>query len=298
MERVEITDGLSLSRIVYGMWRLGDDADRSADRVRAKVEACLAQGITTMDQADIYGDYESETLFGAALRADPSLRDRIEVVTKTGICLISGKHPARRVKHYDTSGAYIAAQIEASRRNMGVDVIDVLLLHRPDPLMDHRETGAALDAAVSAGKVRAVGVSNFRPWDCELLQSAMQTRLSLNQIELSLMRTTPFFDGDVAWHQQRDLPLMAWSPLAGGRLVGSRAPATLNAAMQAIAGRHGVDASAVALAWLLRHPARILPVIGTNNLDRLGAAAEALSVDLDRETWFDLLSRATGQEVP
>ena len=298
MERVRFTDDVELSRLVYGMWRLGDDEDRSAARVRAKVEACLEQGITTMDQADIYGDYESDTLFGAALREDPSLRDRIEIVGKCGICLLSDKFPDRRVKHYDTSAEHIRAQIEASRRNMGVDVIDLLLIHRPDPLMDHRETGAALDEAVASGKVRAVGVSNFRRWDWDLLQSAMQTPLVTNQIELSLLAPGSFTNGDVAWLQRMGAPIMAWSPLAGGQLVGSRAPSSLRTMMSHVAQAYAVDVSAVAIAWLLRHPATILPVLGTNNLDRIRDASEALKVDLDRETWFELLTHATGQEVP
>ncbi len=296
MDRIELTEGLSLSRLVYGMWRLGDDPDRSSAHVQAKIEACLEQGITSFDQADIYGDYESEAILGAALRGAPGLRARMEIVTKCDIMLKSQKFPLRRVKHYDTSAAHIEASVHASLKAMGIDEIDLLLLHRPDPLMDHMETGRALDDLVAAGKVRAVGVSNFRPWDWNLLQSAMEAPLVTNQIEIGLMATAPFENGDLAFLQERAIPPMAWSPLGGGRLFAS-APVGLVDALRRIAAEAGVEASAVALAWLLRHPARILPVVGTNRPDRIATLAEALRVEIDRETWFELYERARGREV-
>jgi len=295
MERISLT-GVTLSRIVYGMWRLGDDAETGPAHVQAKIEACLAQGITTMDQADIYGGYTAEGLLGAALRAAPALRDQIEIVTKCDIVAPVGRHAAARVKHYDTSAAHITASVEASLRAMASDHIDLLLIHRPDPLMDAQETGACLDALVASGKVRAVGVSNFRPWDWTLLQSTMTERLATNQIELSLLAHDAFTNGDLAHLQQQDVPPMAWSPLAGGRLL-AEAPAPLRARMDQIGADHGTDWSAVAVAWLLRHPARILPVMGTNSLSRIARLAEATRLDLDRQTWFDLYTLALGHEV-
>jgi predicted oxidoreductase len=297
MERVRIAKGLKFSRIVYGLWRLGDDADTSPRHVQAKIEACLAQGITTFDEADIYGDYESESLFGAALKAAPALKRQIEVVTKCDIMLVSAKFPARRVKHYDTSAAHIAASVDTSLKRMGIERIDLLLIHRPDPLMDPHETGAALDAVVKAGKVRAVGVSNFRPWDFTLLQSAMKARLVTNQIELSLVAHEGFTNGDVAFLQERGLPPMAWSPLGGGSLF-SRSSKKLREALTRIGKAQGVDAAAVAVAWLLAHPARILPVMGTNDLSRIRSLSDAVKVGIDRETWFELYTLAMGREVP
>ncbi|MFN4158768.1 MAG: aldo/keto reductase family oxidoreductase [Gemmobacter sp.] len=296
MERVTLAGGVTLSRIVYGMWRLGDDPDTSPGHVQAKVEACLAQGITTMDQADIYGGYTAEGLFGAALRAAPGLRDRIEIVTKCDIVAPVGRHAGARVKHYDTSPAHVTASVEASLRDMATDRIDLLLIHRPDPLMDHHATGACLDALVGSGKVRAVGVSNFRPWDLSLLQSGMATRLATNQIELSLMAHEGFVNGDVADLQERGLPPMAWSPLAGGRLL-AEAPKGLRARLDDLGRAAGADWSAAAVAWLLHHPARILPVMGTNSLPRIAEISRALQVPMDRQTWFDLYTLALGREV-
>lgn len=297
MDRIEIAPGLSLSRLVYGMWRLGDDADTSPAHVQAKVESCLAQGITTMDQADIYGGYTAESLLGAALRAAPSLRDRLEIVTKCDIVAPVGRHAAARVKYYDTTRAHILASVETSLQEMGTDRIDLLLIHRPDPLMDHAETGAALDAVVASGKVRAVGVSNFRPWDFTLLQSAMETPLATNQIEISLTAHHPFTNGDLAFLQERGIPPMAWSPLGGGSLFAT-SPAPLRAALHRIADAHGVDPAAVAVAWLLRHPARILPVLGTNDPGRIARIGDAARVSLDRQDWFELYTHALGHEVP
>ena len=297
MDRVEIAPGLSLSRLVYGMWRLGDDADTSPAHVQAKVESCLAQGITTMDQADIYGGYTAEGLLGAALRAAPSLRDRIEIGTKCDIVAPVGRHAAARVKYYDTTRAHILASVDTSLREMGTDRIDLLLIHRPDPLMDHTETGAALDEVVASGKVRAVGVSNFRPWDFTLLQSAMETRLATNQIEMSLTAHHPFTNGDLAFLQEKGIPPMAWSPLGGGSLFAT-SPAPLRAALHHIADAQGVDPAAVAVAWLLRHPARILPVLGTNDPGRIARIGDAARVSLDRQDWFELYTHALGHEVP
>jgi predicted oxidoreductase len=295
MDRITLGP-ITMSRLVYGMWRLGDDPDTSPGHVQAKVEACLAQGITTMDQADIYGGYTAETVLGAALRAAPGLRDRIEIVTKCDIVAPVGRHSAARVKYYDTSAAHITASVEASLREMATDRIDLLLIHRPDPLMDHHETGRRLDELVASGKVRSVGVSNFRPWDITLLQSAMSQPLVTNQIELSLNCRDAFTNGDLAFLQERGLPPMAWSPLAGGHL---RAEANdgLSARLDALAQAAGTDWTAVAVAWLLHHPAKIIPVLGTNSLFRIASISDALRVPMDRQTWFELLTLAQGHEV-
>lgn len=295
MDRVELKGGVSLSRLVYGMWRIGDDADTSPAHVQAKIEACLAQGITTMDQADIYGGYTAEAILGEALRASPGLRDRIEIVTKCGIVAPMGRHASAPCKHYDTSDAHIRASVEASLRDMGTDHVDLLLIHRPDPMMDHDETGRTLDALIAEGKVRAVGVSNFRPWDVELLESAMTNPLATNQIEISLARVDPFTDGDLAFHQRRRDPVMAWSPLGGGSLMTGTGPVA--DILDAIAREQGTDRSAVAVAFLLRHPAVIMPVLGTNSLERIARIAEAGRVDLSRTDWFRLYEAALGREV-
>ncbi|MEO0830623.1 MAG: aldo/keto reductase [Pseudomonadota bacterium] len=297
MDRIELAPGLEFSRIVYGMWRLGDDEDTSPAHVQAKIEACLEQGITTMDQADIYGGYAAEAVLGAALKAAPDLRDKLEIVTKCDIVAPVGRYADAPVKYYDTTPEHIAKSIDTSLAEMGIEQIDLLLIHRPDPLMDHIATGGALDAAVASGKVRAVGVSNFKLHDWTLLQSAMESKLVTNQIEISLLCNEPFTNGDIAYLQERAIPPMAWSPLGGGTLFDSE-NSTLRAEMKALGEPVGADEAAVAMAWLLAHPARILPVMGTNRIDRIKLFSKALDVPMDRPTWFRLYTLALGHEVP
>ena len=295
MERIELTGGVSLSRIVYGMWRIGDDADTSTKHVRAKIDACLSQGITSIDQADIYGGYIVEAILGDCLKENKGLRDQLEIVTKCGIVAPAGRYSDARVKHYDTSPAHIEASINNSLTDMGIDHIDLLLIHRPDPMMDHHATGGALDAAVKSGKVRAVGVSNFRPYDWSLLQSAMDTPLATNQIEISLTAHDAFTNGDMAFLQERGIPPMAWSPLGGGTLMTSTSE--VRTQMSRVASEAGVDEAAAAVAWLLAHPGRIIPVLGTNTLSRIEAISDALKIQMDRQTWFELYTAALGREV-
>lgn len=296
MNRIDITKDISFSRIVYGMWRLSDDSDTSAKHVQAKIEACLAQGITTMDQADIYGGYEAEEVLGAALQAAPALKDQIEIVTKCDIVAPAGRHANARVKYYDTSAQHITASVDASLKLMNIDTIDTLLVHRPDPMMDHHETGKYLDGLIAAGKVRSVGVSNFKLHDWTLLQSAMSNTLVTNQIELSVTAHDGFTNGDVAYLQERNVPIMAWSPLGGGALMTGTGP--VQDALQSVADAHGVDTGAVAVAWLLAHPAQIMPVMGTNNISRINSLSDALKVKMDRQTWYEIYTAALGNEVP
>ena len=296
MDRVSLTSDLSFSLLVYGMWRIGDVEDTSPAHVEAKIQACLDQGITTFDQADIYGDYGAEEILGGALRANPALRGQMEIVTKCDIVAPIGRWSHAPVKYYDTSRAHIEASVDQSLKGMGIDHIDLLLIHRPDPLMDHEETGATLDDLVKSGKVRTVGVSNFRPWDWDLLQSSMSNKLVTNQLEISLSEISPFTNGDIAFHQKNGQPMMAWSPLGGGGLMTQ--DSDLATRMDKIAAEFGVDRAAVAVAFLLRHPAKILPVLGTNNLGRIKTISDAMKVSLSREAWFTLYEAALGKEVP
>ena len=295
MERIPLNKEVSLSRIIYGMWRLGDDENTNPEHVRAKIDASVDQGITSFDQADIYGGYQAEEILGNALSGS-ALRNKMEIITKCDIIAPVGRYADARVKYYDTSRDHIMASVDHSLRLMGIDHIDLLLIHRPDPLMDHHETGAALDEVIASGKVRSVGVSNFRPYDWELLQSAMKNQLVTNQIELSVLAHDSFVNGDVAFHQRIGTPLMAWSPLAGGALFSGDHPDVISA-LSKVASENNVDETAVAIAWLLAHPSRILPVLGTNSLERIKGMSDALDVKMDRQTWYEIYTAALGREV-
>ena len=294
MERIKINDTLDFSQIIYGMWRLADGKN-SDNKVSNKINLCLEQGITTFDQADIYGDYSAEALFGRALKENKSLRNKMEIVTKCGIVAPCGKYSDVPVKYYDTSKKHINASVNASLKNMNIDHIDMLLIHRPDPFMDHYETGQAIDELIKSGKVRAVGVSNFRPYDWELLQSSMYNQLHTNQIELSLQSIEAFTNGDVAFHQKNASPIMAWSPLGGGKLMTDKNELTNK--IDEIASNNNVDRSAVAISFLLAHPANIIPIMGTNNINRISKISDAFKVKMDRITWFELYTAALGRDV-
>tara|TARA_Y100001978_G_scaffold27857_1_gene23827 strand:+ start:4537 stop:5427 length:891 start_codon:yes stop_codon:yes gene_type:complete len=295
MERIKISSSQTMSRLVYGMWRLGDDEDTSPSHVRNKISSCLHQGITSFDQADIYGGYEAEEILGNALKGS-KLRQEMEIVTKCNIVAPVGRYEGARVKYYDTSRHHIIGSVDLSLKLMGIDYIDLLLLHRPDPLMDHFETGAALDEIIASGKVRNVGVSNFKPWDWNLLQTAMKNKIVTNQIELSVLAHDGFTNGDVAFHQGNNTPIMAWSPLAGGDLF-LKSNKKIVRQLEIIGEKFGVEPGTIAVAWLLAHPANILPVLGTNSLARIKTISKALEVKLDRQTWFEIYTAALGREV-
>lgn len=301
MQTVDLGHGVPpMSRLIYGVWRLADDEDTSDKAIIGKIEACLEQGLTTFDHADIYGDYSCEALFGRAIANRPDIKDAMQTITKCDIMLMSDKHPNHRVKFYDTSPEHIQRSVEASLSNIGIDVIDLLLIHRPDPFMDHHATGGALDALIDAGKVRGIGVSNFMPWDVELLQSAMKYPLLTNQLEINLLAREPFLNGQIAQWQRMGQPLQAWSSLAGGELFNSNNPATarLTPRLKELADQNSVGIDAVALAWLMAHPANIMPVVGTNNIERIKKISDAFVPEIDRQTWYELWTLATGNEVP
>ena len=299
MEMVKLNSSLpAMSRLVYGVWRLADDENGSTAHVRAKIDACLEQGITTFDHADIYGEYQCEALFGRALAEDPSLRDQMQIITKCDIAIPTSLYPERRVKFYDTSPEFIRTSVENSLRNLHTDSLDMLLIHRPDPFMDATATGATLDELIKEGKIKAAGVSNFKPYDWELLQSRMDNTLATNQIEISLLENDAFTNGDLAHLQTLNLNAMAWSPLAGGRIFGNDEDAQrVQPILKRIADEQNCDIDHVAVAWLLAHPSEILPIVGTNNLERIKTLSKAMDVEIDRQTWFELLTAAVGEEV-
>ena len=297
MQPVSLSDNLSLSPIIYGLWRLTDDPMHSTKHLQSKIEACLDQGITSFDQADIYGGYSSEAELGKVLKQAPQLRQNIEIITKCDIVAPTGIHSDKTVKYYDTSAQYINLAVERSLTEMCLEQIDLLLLHRPDPLMDADETAETLDALIDSGKVKAIGVSNFRPWDIDLLQSRTANKLIANQIEISLNQHNAISNGDLAFMQQHRIALMAWSPLSGGDVL-KNTRSLLYQTLKSLAVDFNTEPAAIAVAWLLRHPAQILPIMGSNNIERIKKFSEALTVKLNREAWFKLLQAASGNVVP
>lgn len=293
--------GPEVSRLAYGAWRLLDEG-RSADvqRTLALIETCLDCGITTFDHADIYGAYRCEEAFGAALRARPGLRQRMELVTKCGIMLVNPARPQTRIKHYDYSRQHIIASVERSLSNLATDYLDVLLLHRPSPLLDPDEVAEALTLLMTQGKVRHAGVSNFTPSQFDALASRMSRPLVTNQVELHPLRLEPFLDGTLDQCVQRRISPMAWSPMAGGRLAKGEGEAEtrVRAVLSTLCRQYGAELDQIVYAWLLRHPAKIIPMLGTQRPERITSAVRALSLKMDTQDWFAVWSASSGAPVP
>jgi len=292
----------SLSRLILGAWRLADHAERtSSEAIIGLVETSLAEGITTVDHADIYGNYAVEEIFGRALGGQSALRTRLELVSKCGIKLVSPQRPEHRLKIYDTSRQHITESAHASLRNLRTDYLDVLLIHRPDPLMNADEMAEAFTALRRDGKVKHFGVSNFTPSQLSLIQSRLDFPLVTNQIEFSVLHLPPLYDGTLDQCQQLRVPPMAWSPLAGGKLftnTDERSTKTGVALQKVGEELGGVSVEQVALAWIMQHPANAMPVLGTGRPERIRESARAASLQLSRDQWFEILAASTGQEVP
>lgn len=290
--------GPRLSALVQGYWRLADWGLAPQQRLRF-IEQHLELGISSVDHADIYGDYRCEALFGEALRLSPGLRERLQVVSKCGIKLRSPRFPGRQVEHYDSSAGHITAAVEASLQALGTDHLDLLLLHRPDPLLDADETAQALVNLHTAGKVLSFGVSNHTPQQFELLQARLQQPLATNQVEISPLRSEALFDGTLDQLQRLRRRAMAWSPLAGGRVFsGSDADASrLRATLAQLGTETGLDADQLLYAWLRRLPHTPLVLLGSGNITRVRKAVAALEVEMERETWFRILAAGRGHEV-
>lgn len=300
VSRIRLTaEGPELSRLVMGAMRFRD-AGLTGGRLRDFVEACLDLGITTFDHADIYGSYTCEGLFGEALADSPASRDRMELVTKCGIMLVSPQRTGNRIHHYNTTRDHILASAENSLRELRTDRIDLLLIHRPDPLMVADEVAEALTRLRDSGKVLHVGVSNFTPFQFDLLASRLAFPLVTNQIELSPLYLDPLHDGTLDHLQRLRVPPMVWSPFAGGRVFSGGDPAAerVRHVVGQIAAARGDLPDQVVLAWLYALPARVLPVLGTGNLNRVRDAVAAEGLDLDRQQWFAIWEASTGHEVP
>lgn len=295
------SEGPECSRIIAGFWRLRH-WDISKNQLTDFIHECVELGVTTFDHADIYGDYTCEQLFGEAVSDQTGLRNKMQIVTKCGIRLQnSNTRPGISHQHYNTDYDYIVSSAEKSLKLLGTDRIDVLLIHRPDVLMNADETARAFEQLKSDGKVLHFGVSNFSPSQLSLLQSRLPFQLVTNQIEFSVLHIDPLHDGTLDQSQELRMNPMAWSPLGGGSLFSGDGEKEkwLRDELAAIGdetGGYSIDQ--VALAWLLRHPSGIFPVLGTGKLSRVQDAVYSLEIALSREQWYRIWSASTGTPVP
>lgn len=277
--------GPKLSRIIAGAWRWHNV---EVDRL---IATSLNVGITSFDHADIYGDYENEKIFGTALKKVNASRQSIQLITKCGIMLMSSKFPRRTIKHYDTSKQHIISSVESSLKNFGTDYIDVLLIHRPDPMLNPEEVAETFGLLKQNGKVLHFGVSNFTAAQFEMLQSYLSFPLVTNQVELSLSKLDPLYDGTFDSLMKLRTSPMAWSPLGGGKLMDANSP------LWSKKSKYNATQTQLSLAWLLAHPAKIFPIIGTTQSERIVESSKAIDLKLEREDWFEILKVATGRDV-
>jgi predicted oxidoreductase len=305
VESIELgAGGLVSSRLAYGCMRIAGDGSASArQRGKAAIRAAVDQGYTLFDHADIYGGGACETIFGEVLAESPALRQDLAIATKCGI-RVGGAPGADDPQRYDFRSAYILRSVEASLERLGIEHIDLCLLHRPDYLMEPDEVAAAFSALHESGKVGHFGVSNFAVPQLELLQSVVSVPLVVNQIEINLHRVAALEDGTLDHCRRLGIAVQAWCPVAGvaypawGNTFDVDDELRIRAELERQSGIYGVEDWQIALAWLLRHPARISPIVGSTTPARIAAAVDALGIDYARSDWYRLLEARNGAPVP
>jgi predicted oxidoreductase len=304
---------LTASRLAYGCWRIAGSSEGARGTAEAQaagrksVAAAFDAGFTLFDLADIYGDGACERIFGQTLKEIPALRRGALVATKSGIRKKGEPHHDSPYR-YDFSAEHIVHSCEQSLKRLGVETVDLYQLHRPDFLGDPAEVAGAFSNLKKSGKVREFGVSNFRPSQWVALQKACPMPLIVNQVEISLIKPDCFHDGTLDQCLAEHITPMAWSPLAGGRLA-ENGPIDLQTpdhahrihireVLDLVARERGVTRSVAALAWLLKHPARIVPIIGSTHPERIRDAINATEIELTRDEWYRLMEAAHGQRLP
>ena len=291
MEMIKLSEQLSFSALIQGFWRLDSWNLETAELVNF-MNGCIDRGVTTFDTAEIYADTLCETLMGNAFEKDPSLRNRIQLVTKTGIFKEDG------FGYYDTRYKRVKQSCEESLKRLHTDYVDLYLIHREDPCIDFNETARALLELKQEGKVREIGVSNFDPYKFNALNEKVNGQLVTNQIEWNPVCFEHFNSGMIDTLTAAGIHPMIWSPLAGGKLFKEEDEACRKAmaVIRRIADKHNADPSTIIYAWIMYHPVGAIPISGSGNLERLDLAIKALDVKLSHYEWYQIYA-ASGQQV-
>lgn len=289
-----------IAPFMVGTMRMGQWGSKmKASEIEKFIEGCIALNLIDFDHADIYGSYTTEADFGAVLKKRPDLRTQMRITTKCGIKMVSENRPAHNIKSYDLTKDHIKRSVENSLLALHTDHIDTLLLHRPDFLMDPHEIASAFTELENEGKVRYFGVSNFSVSQFELLQEIFP--LCTHQVEVSLLHREAFENGVLDQCQKWGITPTAWSPLGGGALLKSSSAdhnmAEVQKIVNSLCEKYDAQADQVLLAWLRKHSAGIVPVLGTSKLSRIKNAKESLKIHLTHEEWYLLWQAATGNEI-
>lgn len=299
MERVKLTNNFSISRIVVGMMRIKSIADNSQN-VLSFIEKAYDFGIDTFDNADIYNNYESEKIFGDALALKPFFRNKIKIISKCGIMMMSDKFPDRKVKYYDLSYKHIMESVNKTLSDLKTDYIDLFLLHRPTPFFNPQEVAQAFSELKQSGKVLNFGVSNFMRSDIELLETYTNEKIITNQIEISVASLEHFDNGNINYLMQRRIKPMAWSPIGGASILSPKNERELSLKNELIQIANEMNINLIekiAYAWLLNHPAKIIPVVGTTKLERLKNVINSMEIKMTTEQWFRIYTATKGKDV-
>ncbi len=302
MQRLRLSaSGPEFSRLAFGTWRLLDDAEAASPQgLLERLKVCLDLGITTIDTAEIYGLYRVEEALGVALALDAGVKSRMEIVSKAGICVPCEFHPDRKTAFYNTSAERLVKSVEKSLRFLGVEALDLFLVHRPDWLTRAEDTAAGLNRLLRDGKIRAAGVSNYTPAQIRAVNAFMERPLVTNQVQFSPFCMDPVFDGTFDQCQELGIHPMAWSPTGGGRLfTEDESGARLRAVMAGLSSRyHHATADALCYAWILAHPSAPMVITGTNKIARLQSLAVGAAIALEREDWYAITEAARGRRIP
>jgi predicted oxidoreductase len=290
---------IRFSPLIVGTMRLGSwGVNMTTDELERFIDACVDLGLTDFDHADIYGHYTEEGRFGQVLARRPDLKSKIQLTTKCGIKLITPNRPDHKVKSYDSTAKHILASAERSLIDLNVDHIDLLLIHRPDFLMDATEIADSFKKLHSDGKVKYFGVSNFTPDQFELLHAHIP--LVTNQVEASVAHTQPFEDGTITQCQRLSVTPTIWSPLGGGKLFSDptdECAKRVREVVSPIQEKYQCQFDQLLLAWLMKHPAGLVPVLGTTKMARIQNALEATKLDITHEEWYAIWQAGKGEEV-
>lgn len=293
--------GPTFSKLVYGTMNWGDwGAKMNTKQILSLIHKAHDVGITTFDHADIYGHYTMEGQFGKALAQNPSMRQNLQLITKCGIKLLTPNRPFNKVHSYDTSRRHIIISVENSLRELQTDYLDLVLIHRPSPLMDPDEIAEAFSRLEADGKVLHFGVSNFTPSQFDMLNSRIP--LVTNQIEASVLHLEPFLNGTLDQCVQKGISPMIWAPLAAGKVftdLKDERVIRVRQSAEKLGKKHGnASIDQILIAWLLMHPSKMFPVLGTTKFERVEAAIDSLKIELSKEDWFELWIASTGKAVP
>ncbi len=287
---------MNYTRLIAGTMTWGNwGKDLNTGQMTSLIEACVNNGITTFDHADIYGGYTTEAAFGKALQAFSGAREEIQLISKCGIQYLADSRK-NTLKHYEYGGDYIIWSVNTSLKNLRTDYLDLLLLHRPSPLMQPEEIAKAISILKQEGKIKNFGVSNFTPYQTDLI--AKYTDVSVNQISCSLTHYSAMLDGSLDHMMLNGIKPMAWSPLGVVFKERGEQINRINQVLFNLMVKYEATADQLLLAWLLKHPAGIHPVIGTTSTERIINSVNALNITLETEDWFMLLVASQGHKVP